>query len=43
MFPMHLGLMDGPFVPHNINYVEPCSFTKVPDALRLKISISSGF
>jgi hypothetical protein len=33
MVPMHLGLIDRPFVPHNldINSGEPCSFTKVPD------------
>jgi hypothetical protein len=28
--PMHLGLVDGPFVPH-IDLWEPCCFTKVPD------------
>jgi hypothetical protein len=30
---MHLGLMDRPFVPHNLNISpgDPCSFTKAPD------------
>jgi hypothetical protein len=28
--PMHLGLIDSPFVPH-INSVEPCCFITVPD------------
>jgi len=27
---MHLGLINGPFVPH-INAREPCSFAKVTD------------
>jgi hypothetical protein len=30
MVPMHVGLINGPFVPH-INSREPCSFVEVPD------------
>ena len=30
LVPMHLGLNNGPFVPH-IKLWEPCHFTKVPD------------
>jgi len=29
-FPMRLGLVNGPFVPH-INLCGPCYFAKVPD------------
>jgi hypothetical protein len=41
---MHPGLLDGPFVSHNLISTQesPCPFTKVPDAPRLKI-MSSGF
>jgi hypothetical protein len=44
--PRYLGLIDRPFVSHNLISAsgEPCAFTKVPDGLpRLKILISSGF
>jgi hypothetical protein len=38
MVPLHLGLIDSPFVPHNlllrISSGEPCTFTKVPDGLQ---------
>jgi hypothetical protein len=30
LVPVHLGLNNGPFVPH-INLWEPCYFAKVPD------------
>jgi len=30
MVAMHLGLIDGPFVPH-IDLWEPCCFSAVPD------------
>jgi hypothetical protein len=29
--PMHLGLVDGPFVPRDHISSEPCPFTKVPE------------
>ena len=29
--PMHLGLIDWPFVPHNLSSAQLCTFTKVPD------------
>jgi hypothetical protein len=34
MVPMHPGLIDGPFVPHNLDIGpgNPCAPTKVPDS-----------
>ena len=41
--PMHLGLIDGPFVPHNLISAQesPVPLTKFQMAPRLKISVSS--
>jgi hypothetical protein len=42
---MHLGLIDGPFVPHNLISPQrsPVPLPKFQMAPRLKILISSGF
>ena len=44
MVPMHLGLIDGPFVPHNpiSNQESPVPLLKFQMAPRLKILMSSG-
>ena len=44
MVPMHLGLKDGPFVPHNLISVQesPVSLPEFQMAPRLKILMSSG-
>ena len=42
--PMHLGLIDGPFVPHNLISAQesPVPLPKLQMAPRLKTSMSSG-
>jgi hypothetical protein len=44
MVPMHLGLTDGPFVPHNLISTQesPVPLLKFQMALRLKILMPSG-
>jgi len=44
MVPMHLGLIDGPFVHHNLISAQESLFplTKFQMAPRLKILMSSG-
>ena len=44
MVPMHLGLIDGPFVPHNLISAQesPVPLPKFQMASRLKILMSSG-
>ena len=44
MVPMHLGLIDGPFVPHNLILIQgsPVPWLKFQMAPRLKISMASG-
>jgi hypothetical protein len=44
MFPMHLGLIDRPFLPHNMISAQesPVPLPKFQMACRLKILISSG-
>jgi hypothetical protein len=44
MFPMHLGLIDEPFVPHNLMMAQesPVPLPKFQIAPRLKILMSSG-
>jgi hypothetical protein len=44
MVPMHLGLIDGPFVPHNLISAQeiPVPLPKFQMAPRLKILMSSG-
>jgi len=44
MVPMHLGLIDGPFVPHNLvtTQYSPVPLPKFQMAPRLKILMSSG-
>jgi hypothetical protein len=44
MVPMHLGHIDGPFVPHNLITAQysPVPLPKLQLAPRLKILISSG-
>jgi hypothetical protein len=43
MVPMHLGLIDGPFVPHNLISTQesPVPLLKFQMALRLKILMAS--
>jgi hypothetical protein len=42
---MHLGLIDGPFVPHNLisTQASPVPLPKFPMVPRLKIPMASGF
>jgi len=44
MVPMHLGLIDGPFVPHNLMSAQesPVPLPKFQMASRLKILMSPG-
>jgi len=44
MVPMHLGLIDGPFVPHNLISTQqsPVPLLKFQMAPRLKILMASG-
>jgi len=44
-FLMHLGLIDGPFVPHNLISTQesPVALPKFQMTLRFKILMSSGF
>ena len=44
MVPMHLGLIDGPFVPHNLLAAQesPVPLQKFQMTPRLKILMSSG-
>jgi hypothetical protein len=44
MVPMHLGLIDGPFVPHNLISTQesPVSLLEFQMAHRLKILMPSG-
>ena len=44
MVPMHLGLVDGTFVPHNLISAQesPLPLPKFQKATRLKILMSSG-
>ena len=44
MVPMHLGLIDGPYVPHNLISTQerPVPLLKLQMAPRLKILMASG-